>query len=355
MKRIVVCCDGTWSKADQGNPTNVVKLALAVAPQDAEGVEQHVHYVTGVGTSGPKLLGGAFGWGLSENVRQGYLRIAEEYEPGDQIYLIGYSRGAYTARSIAGFLRNAGILKPEHLGRLGEAYALYRSRSKATAPGARKAELFRRSYSHDDAQIQFVGVFDTVGSLGIPGTTLPVIEWFNRRWSFHDTQLSRSVKAAHHAVAIDEQRTTFAPTLWNLPEPAPGQILEQVWFAGCHSNVGGGGGGGTALSDITMRWIAHRAAAQGLAFVDDAFVEGGTVRAGDAEPVPFAPDQMGPISSSRSGIFKLWKPLIRPIGEAEHGNESLSSTAVARHAAQPTDHPQNLIDALAGPHRVTEV
>ncbi|WP_062385665.1 DUF2235 domain-containing protein [Demequina iriomotensis] len=354
MKRIVVCCDGTWSKADQGNPTNIVKLALAVAPADGD-TAQHVHYVAGVGTEGPKLLGGAFGWGLSENVREGYLRIAEEYEPGDEIYLFGYSRGAYTARSIAGFLRNAGILKPEHLGRLGEAYALYRSRSKTTAPGARKAELFRRSYSHDVLEIRFVGVFDTVGSLGIPGTSIPVIEWFNRRWSFHDTQLSRSVKAAHHAVAIDEQRTTFAPTLWNLPEPAPGQILEQVWFAGCHSNVGGGGGDGTALSDITMRWMAQRATAQGLVFADEAFVEGGIMRAGDAVSVPFAPDPLGTIGNSRSGFFKLWKALIRPIGKAQDGQESLSSSAVARHAARPTDHPQNLIDALAAPHRVTEV
>ncbi|MDN4474675.1 DUF2235 domain-containing protein [Demequina sp. SYSU T00192] len=355
MKRIVVCCDGTWNKPDQARPTNVVKIALAVAPRGPDGVEQRTHYLPGVGTRrGEIIRGGAFGWGLSRAVREAYTAVADDYEPGDEIFLLGYSRGAYTARSAAGFLRNAGILRPEHRDRLDEAYALYRSRSKSTAPGARKAELFRRSYAYPDLAIRFVGVFDTVGSLGIPGSSIPIVRWFNKRWSFHDTQLSRSVTAAYQALAIDEQRTTFQPTLWDLPEPAPGQVLEQAWFAGCHSNVGGGAPD-TGLSDLALGWIARMAAGQGLAFANGAFVAGRHLEAGDATTVPFVPDALGPIGRSRTGIFKLWPPYIRPIGEKEHGNESLASSAVARHAARPTDQPENLIEALTRPHRVTEV
>ncbi|WP_062464037.1 DUF2235 domain-containing protein [Demequina soli] len=355
MKRIVVCCDGTWSKADQARPTNVVKIARAVAPTGADGIVQHVHYLPGVGTRpGERILGGVFGWGLSREVRDGYRAIAAEFEPGDEIFLLGYSRGAYTARSIAGFLRNAGILRPDQLGALDEAYALYRDRSKDTAPGERRAEEFRAAHSYPDLSIRFVGVFDTVGSLGIPGSSVPIVKWFNKRWAFHDTQLSRSVRAAYHALAIDEQRAAFAPTLWDLPVAAEGQILEQVWFAGCHSNVGGGGGNTTALADIALGWLTRMAAGQGLGFVDDAFVAGHPVDAGELT-MDFAPDPLGAFSDSRQGPFKLWPPFIRPMLKTHHGNESLSSSAVARQAARPTFDPENLVEALAGTHHVTDV
>ncbi|WP_062520838.1 DUF2235 domain-containing protein [Demequina silvatica] len=356
MKRIVVCCDGTWSKADQARPTNVVKLYRAVLEKAPDGVEQRAHYLPGVGTRpGERILGGVFGWGLSREVRDGYRAVAEDYEPGDQVFLFGYSRGAYTARSIAGFLRNAGVLLPEHRGRLDEAYALYRDRSKDTAPGAARAEEFRAAYSHPDLEIEFVGVFDTVGSLGIPGSSIPVIKWFNRKWSFHDTTLSSKVRAAAHALAIDEQRTAFAPTLWDRPDRDPAQVLEQVWFAGCHSNVGGGGGTDTGLSDIALGWIAHMAMRRGLAFRDDAFVEGRHLAAGASAMVPYAPDSMAHFNDSRSGPFTLWSPFVRPLLATKDGNETLSSTAVARHAARPNTKPQNLIDALAGVHRITQV
>lgn len=355
MKRIIVCCDGTWSKADQRQPTNVIKIHHAIAERDPAGVTQVSRYLPGVGTKpGERILGGAFGWGLSRAVREGYVEIARQYEPGDQIFLFGYSRGAYTARSLGGFIRNTGILKEGHLDKVDQAYDLYRDRSDATRPDAPRSVEFRAAHSHDDAEIAMIGVFDTVGALGLPGSGIPVIKWFNRRWSFHDTDLSRRVRAAFHALAIDEARSTFAPTLWTLPEAAPGQVLEQVWFAGGHSNVGGGNPD-TGLSDLALAWMVRSAQAQGLAMRDGLFAKDSVLPTGRTSTVAYRPDPMGPLGNGRTGFFALLPAFSRPIGKADSGRESLSSTAVARHAARHNAEPQNLIDALAGPHRVTEV
>src|ERR1700709_315688 len=176
MKRLVICCDGTWNTPDEtkgGNacPTNVTKLALAVADEDQGGVSQRLYYHRGVGTSrGERFTGGAFGYGLSRDVRSAYRFIVDTYVPGDELFFFGFSRGAFTARSTAGFLRNVGVLRPENAHRLDEAYALYRDR--ATGPQDVESELFRRSYSYETSsfstRIRFIGVWDTVGALGIP-------------------------------------------------------------------------------------------------------------------------------------------------------------------------------------------
>src|SRR4051794_8227249 len=173
-KRLVVCCDGTWNRPDQlsegvAAPTNVSKLALAVARRDAGGTEQLLHYEPGVGTRRfERIRGGAFGLGLSRNVRSCYRFLVETYEPGDELWFLGFSRGAFTARSTVGLVRNCGILRAAEIGRIGDAYRLYRSRDKGTEPGGIEAEMFRRMHSHPDAAIHFVGVWDTVGALGIP-------------------------------------------------------------------------------------------------------------------------------------------------------------------------------------------
>ena len=152
-KRLVVCCDGTWNTPDQSSagkatPTNVTKLALAVAPKDGAGVEQRMFYHRGVGTSQYEhILGGGFGYGLGRNVRDTYQFIVENYEPGDELFFFGFSRGAYTARSTAGFVRNSGILRPAYADRIGEAYELYRDRT--VHPRGIEARLFRRTYSFE--------------------------------------------------------------------------------------------------------------------------------------------------------------------------------------------------------------
>lgn len=210
-KRLVVCCDGTWNFADQPSKTNVAKVALSVLPGFAAGKEQRVHYHSGVGTRRrERLRGGAFGAGLSRNVVDAYRFLVETYEPDDELFLFGFSRGAFTARSLAGLVRNGGILRREHADRIPEAWALYRDRIEQ--PNGAAATLFRRSYARE-TEIRFIGVWDTVGALGIPvpGPTWlqPAAHRFNRRWAFHNTELSSWVRAAFHALAIDEQRSAF--------------------------------------------------------------------------------------------------------------------------------------------------
>ena len=305
MKRLIVCCDGTWNRADQTSPTNVVKLKAAVAERDADGVVQRVHYEPGVGTRPrERFVGGGLGVGLSQNVRSCYRFLVDSYEPGDELYFFGFSRGAFTARSTAGFVRNAGILRREERGRVDEAYALYRSRDDARKPSGATAERFRADYSHPDTPIHFIGVWDTVGSLGIPIPLLP--SFITRRWTFHDTELSRSVRNAYHALAIDEQRGPFKPTLWTQHPEAHDQVLQQRWFAGVHCDVGGGYPE-TALSEIPLQWIADSARDCGLAL--------------DLE---VAGDPLGPLHDSCTGFYRRLPRHVRQLVGTVEGSISPS-------------------------------
>src|SRR3954471_2178106 len=283
VKRLVVCCDGTWNRPDQTKqgvaaPTNVAKISLALADEDDAGNPQVLHYEAGVGTRrGERFVGGVFGVGLSRNVQDCYRFLVDCYEPGDKLYFFGFSRGAYTARSTVGLVRNAGILRPEHRRRIKQAYALYRSPTRDSEPSGIAAELFRRSYSHSEIHVQFVGVWDTVGALGIPidGFRPPLL---SKLWTFHDTTLSSYVRNAFHAVSIDERRRPFRPTLWEQQEGAQ-QRLEQVWFTGVHCDVGGGYRD-PGLSEIALLWMVERARECGLAFKPDRL----TLEYGDFDP-----------------------------------------------------------------------
>lgn len=342
-KRLVVCCDGTWNRPDQlhngvAAPTNVSKLALAVARQDDQGTAQLLHYQPGVGTRRwERLRGGAFGLGLSRNVRECYRFLVECYEEGDDIYLFGFSRGAFTARSTAGLVRNCGILRPQHVDRIKDAYRLYRSREHPTKPDGMEAQIFRRMYSHPDTEIHFVGVWDTVGRLGIPidGVRLPLMN----RWSFHDTTLSRYVRFAYHAVAIDERREPFRPTLWQQSEQADEQTLEQVWFAGYHCDVGGGNKD-PSLAEIPLRWMVARARAAGLAFV--------------ARPLgeQVVPNALGEMKDSRTGFYRLFPTYVRPLAA---DGAAAASSAVRRRDERTDYDPSELGKFLAGGGRQTKV
>jgi uncharacterized protein (DUF2235 family) len=281
MQRLVVCTDGTWNskdnaKADGEGLTNVARLAAVIAPRDARGVAQEVYYHAGVGV-GPwweKMVGGAFGVGLSRNVQACYTWLAERWQPGDELWFFGFSRGAYTARSLAGLVRNCGILRPEHTGRAGEAYDLYRDRDDPRkAPEGERARAFRQQYAWTDAvPIKCIGVWDTVGALGVP-TSGPLGKLTRDKYGFHDVTLSSRVENAFHALAIDERRKPFAPTLWEVPDAdvraLEGRRVEQVWFTGVHSDVGGGYPS-SALSDLALAWMMERAARCGLALTADA-------------------------------------------------------------------------------------
>lgn len=260
MKRLVVCSDGTWSAPDSGDPTNVRRFEQAVVePSASDGVRQEVFYDAGVGTGGGwlvRLSGGIAGTGLGKNIRDCYQFLVENYEAGDEVYLLGYSRGAYTVRSLAGMIYNAGLLPVARADKIDEAYALYRDRNRA--PSSPDAIAFRRENNSPQIEIALVACWDTVGSLGIP----PVIPWlpfdnlFNRRFQFHDTQVNRKIRYALHAVAIDEQREAFQVTHMNRSDGATTDISE-VWFPGVHSSVGGGVRTTLGLSDMTLLWIAE--------------------------------------------------------------------------------------------------
>jgi uncharacterized protein (DUF2235 family) len=324
-KRLVVCCDGTWNRPDQldqgiAAPTNVSKLALAVARRAPDGTEQVVFYLRGVGTRRlERMRGGGFGFGLSRNVQEAYRFVVENYEPGDELFFFGFSRGAFTARSTVGLVRNSGILRREHAGRIGEAYRLYRGRDDRTHPNGIEAEMFRRMYAHPEEDIHFVGVWDTVGALGIPvdGLRPPLL---TKRWSFHDTTLSSHVKAAYHALSVDERRAPFKPTLWQQQEHATDQVLEQVWFAGVHCDVGGGYAD-PSLGEIPLLWMVRRAERHGLAFEPE------RLRVADGRQVDperrttgieLAPDALGKIHESLTGFYRLMRPYERPL-EADGG------------------------------------
>ncbi|WP_431047026.1 DUF2235 domain-containing protein [Streptomyces sp. P1-3] len=356
-KRLIVCCDGTWNLADQPSKTNVTKIALSVRPQ-AAGVEQRVYYRSGVGTRRwERLRGGAFGMGLSGNVMDAYRFLVDAYEPGDVLYLFGFSRGAFTARSLAGLVRNCGILRRENADRIKEAWALYRDRTEK--PTGTASTLFRRAYARETG-IHFIGVWDTVGSLGIPVPgprwLRPVVSPANRRWAFHDTELSSWVKGAFHALAIDEQRTPFEPTLWHQQPGAAdnGQELKQVWFAGVHTDIGGGYPE-TELSDITLLWMAHQASRYGLELDAEALGENGPLGMTPDRSISFRvrPDSVGAMHDSRTGVYRLARPWHRPIGQAADdqgrldGCEYLSESARERHDKDESYRPPELNRYLA--------
>lgn len=271
MKRLAVFADGTWNEPaqrDRGKaaPTNVVKLATAVLPADAGGVAQVAYYHEGVGENGSlwdRLSGGAFGTGISRNIQDIYRFLCINYAPGDEVWLFGFSRGAYTARSLAGLIRNCGLLKRENLPRIGDAYALYRDRTDDSSPSSDRAKAFRNAWCWPDFGVHFIGVWDTVGALGIPVT--PLRFWTKSLYEFHDVALSRTVRHAYQALAIDERRKPFIPAVWQRQAGAPDtQVLEQAWFPGVHCNVGGGYAD-AGLSDGALLWMWDRTGKAGLA------------------------------------------------------------------------------------------
>lgn len=297
MKRIVFCFDGTWNRLDAPNPTNVVITAQSITPVTKDGVTQIIHYDEGVGTSeGDRFRGGVFGHGLLTNIVHAYRFLIFNYTVGDEIYIFGFSRGAFTARSFAGLLRNCGILRRRDAPKITEAVRFYQSRKMDEDYTSERFRQFRWDCSPeicvdatDDSwrtkscngyvtgqspvlRIRYLGVWDTVGALGVPNSLL-LGSLFNKRYQFHDPQLSAMVVSARHAVSIDERRKAFTPTLWtNLEElnstlgfhskdkDAP---YQQKWFPGTHGSVGGGGDI-RGLSDESLDWVISGARTMGL-------------------------------------------------------------------------------------------
>ena len=294
---------------------------------DSYGVPQQVFYDWGVGSyGGQRISGGAFGAGLDKNIQDAYRFLVHNYVKGDEIYLFGFSRGAYTARSVAGLIRNAGILKKLHAHLIPASYLMYRRRA---GPDVKKAREFRRAFCHE-VRITFIGVWDTVGALGIPSQIVKRIAR-KRRYQFHDTSLSKIIYHACHAVAIDEKRIDFEPTLWeNLPKPK--QNVEQLWFAGVHGDVGGGYRE-KGLSDTALEWMWSRAATHGLAFsraYKATFLE---------------PDSLDRIHRSWKGMYWVKGRHHRPIGALPSELEGIHPSVRERYLAMRY-RPKKLVEFL---------
>jgi uncharacterized protein (DUF2235 family) len=257
-KNIVVCCDGTGNEfRESQRNTNVVKLFEVIVRDPAKQIAYYdpgvgtmslPGFVTSLGKTTSIVLGLAFGYGITRNIEDAYAYLMARYEPGDRVFLFGFSRGAFTARALAGMLHVCGLLEKGSDNLIPYASKVYvQARKKPQV-----AADFKKSFSRE-CKPHFVGVWDTVESVGIvPG--------FRRK--FPDTRLNPDVQMGRHALALDEQRSQFRPNLWNEPGE-PGQSIVQVWFAGAHADVGGSYPQ-AGLSNIALHWMLGEAAQRGL-------------------------------------------------------------------------------------------
>ncbi|ADW67678.1 DUF2235 domain-containing protein [Granulicella tundricola] len=320
-KNIIFCADGTWQLPR--NNTNVYKISKGLTTS----ATQVVFYDDGIGseaTGFTRALDGALGIGIFDKIKTGYTMISQVYERGDQIFLFGFSRGAYTARSLAGMIATCGLPTGGFDDALVEgAFAAYRDPVNRPTLLANLAK-----YALEDTCITMVGVWDTVGALGIPA----IFGGVDKQYGFLDTGLHKDVKNAYQCMSIDEQRCEFPITRWT-SDPAPGQTIEQIWFSGCHGDVGGGtpAGGGvdetTTLSDIPLSWIVGKAVKLGLIF----------------DPTFLAQYTSVPIKFSLDALHESWtpvfgKPVSRPIGNSD----SIANSVTARIEYALTYQPKNL-------------
>ena len=329
MANIVVCADGTWNRPEEDIekdfPTNVLKLARAIRPSTTA-LKQQVFYDWGLGSYHDRVSAGATGRGIHKNILDGYRYIVQNYAEGDRIYLFGFSRGAYTVRALSGLINNCGILKRPQAALISSAWKIYKSPQKKNHPDGEAAVQFRNAHAHPSRAVHFIGVWDTVGALGVPFSFMGL---FDRHDEFYDTKMGPNVAYARHALAIDEQREDFEPTVWT---SRPGVDLKQVWFAGVHADIGGSyppdKATGLRASDASLAWMLGEAEAQGLvleAHLRSALTEGAAPR----------------IHQSRNHVYRLKSPLHRPLiiqGKATRIHPSVK----ARYQADDSYRPPQL-------------
>jgi uncharacterized protein (DUF2235 family) len=275
------------------------------------------------------VRGGAFGLGLDQHIIDAYRQLVDNYDEGDDVYITGFSRGAYTARSLVGLIRNSGLLLKNDAALVDRAYALYRGRNSVDSDYARD---FRKANSRD-VSIKFLGLWDTVGALGIPLSMFKDLD--AKQYAFHDTKLSSIVQNAFHALALDEHRKPYAATLWDM-EDYKGRLLsqkvEQTWFTGAHADVGGGYQKDHPISTVTLRWMQKHAENCGLSL--------------NVQPLPMAKDCIStPLHDSfrefLGGLFKVFSSrYYRPVGTAGEC-ESVDTSVLDRLRACVDYRPKN--------------
>lgn len=285
-KNIVIFSDGTGQEGGKGENTNVYRLFNMIEDRTPD---QIAFYDRGLGTGWRKLSGMAFGVGISKNIKECYHFVFEHYQAGDRLFLFGFSRGAYTVRSLSGFLDLVGVLPKSRAELIHEAYRIYRivdvEKRKV------KADDFLSRHHTMGCPIRFIGVWDTVRALGVPFKVLEALNPMKNK--FHNHRLCQNVGYGCHALSIDDQRKTFHPTLWQEQHATENQKIEQVWFPGVHTDIGGGYRK-HGLADITLEWIVKKACEHGLRLYPKHKIK----------PQPVA---NGLMHNSREGLAKLYR------------------------------------------------
>lgn len=312
MGNLIVCCDGTWNtpEDEQGGvpvPTNVVRIYNALAEVDSSGQAQRKYYHPGVGTDGgwwQRLIGGGLGVGLDGNIMSAYRWLGANYKKNDRIFLFGFSRGAFTVRSLAGMISECGLLDlsgqddTEAWSRVEKAYQEGYRNLRPVGDWAGSWEFHHVDAPEAEFPVYFLGVWDTVGALGIPND-LAILNLIDnpRRYFFHHTDLGNNVLNARHAVALDEKRASFTPTLWTNIAQRP--TAKQVWFPGVHCDVGGGYAE-HGLSDAALKWMLDEARTLGLEFFQSMYDQ-------------VAPNPQGVLHDSTVGAFRLLRTQPRSV------------------------------------------
>jgi uncharacterized protein (DUF2235 family) len=316
-KNIVICFDGSWNrpgKQDEGTPveTNVARFYSAVT-------NAYAYYAPGVGTHPlDRYWGGLFGLGLATKIKQAYAFLVQHHQPADRIFLMGFSRGAFAARSLAGMISWCGIVPQERLreepGLTEQAWAAYWYR--------RDNPTLRFKQPTWASSMEMIGVWDTVEALGSPIHDNRAEDFFG----YHDVNFTHGLNSAYHALAIDEHRANFKLVPW----PANRPEIEEVWFAGAHGDVGGGYPD-HGLANIALRWMIGRAERHGLAF--------------DSESIcNLRPDPNATLHDSHTGVYKKRKGIDRKIEEG-----SLIHWSVGERYARNSDYrPRNLAGCSPG-------
>jgi len=365
-KRVAVFLDGTWNTVNDN--TNVWRLKSLLAPAGNDGLRQMAYYHKGVGTSfGSRARGGMFGYGLNDEIIRAYEWLIDNYNAGDELFIFGFSRGAYTARSLSGLVAKCGLIAtgaPLSVRQLYDRYrrggvaATIRELLEAQKTGNKDFTLeehWMLKYSLV-IDIDFLGVWDTVGALGLPFGNLPILG--KRDMRFLNTGLRVSNKLAFHALAVDEHRKAFAPTLWTVdypkdaPRPHHHRTLSQVeqrWFVGAHANVGGGCQS-DVLAQTPLKWMMDKAVAHGLTFRHDLDLD-------TPDTPPLISDSYSEFIGGAYKVMTLGQRYYRPIGPEpvpssakelrENINETIDASVFERWRSDRSYRPPNLAEWAA--------
>ena len=309
-KNVVLCCDGTANEFATAH-TNVIKLFRVLANDPWR---QVAYYHPGLGTmeavgaltsfakQGTKFVGLAFGAGLERDVCDAYAFIMQQFEPGDRLYMFGFSRGAYTVRAVASLLHMYGLLYPGNEPLIPYAVRMMNAAHRQNKAAFELAEDFRATFRGVQCRPHFIGVWDTVSSVG----------WIENPLKLPYSANNPDIAIGRHAVSIDERRAFFRTNLWR-PDPPQGgsgpKDLKQVWFPGVHCDVGGGyPEAESGLSKYALEWMVREAALAGL-LVDHQRIEEVMGRAAGSRFVPADPN--APIHDSLTLSWRwaevLWK------------------------------------------------